>query len=92
MTEIEYRPDADDRQPLAPDPDPEQEFELDRKEWLDPQMDLASGDDWSLNQHCRLLMRLLHDAVNDHISTGDFIPSRELERAMANVKAELDWN
>lgn len=71
-----YEPAADETDPFAAAAD-----------------DLLPEDhDWHVGHHHRRLMRMLHDAVAMHIAVGDFLASSELEIAMANVKAELDWD
>jgi len=71
--------------------EPGHELDPERLDCCDPLLDVA-GEDWTLDRHLRMLMRLLYDSINDHLQTKDFVPSADLDRAMLNVKAELDWS
>lgn len=80
--------DLDDREPLGDD---EQAYDDEELLQLEPPDPLAFDDEMSHEQHMRLLMKLLHQAISDHVQNGDLQPSLELDRAMLNAKAELDW-
>jgi hypothetical protein len=52
----------------------------------------VDSEDWLDEQQHRRLLRLLHDAIAEHIVNGDFVPSIELERAMENARGEIAWS
>lgn len=78
----------DDREPLGGDEHACEDEELFPAEPPDPSM---LDEELSHAHYMRMLMKLLHQAISDHIQNGDLEPSLDLDRAMLNAKAELDW-
>ena len=48
-------------------------------------------EDWPPEHQARVLLRRLHSAIAAHIAAGELVPSLELELAMAEAGAELNW-